>query len=329
MAIKKRPSRKPERPAIQNPEPVLSKTEGSKIQNPAGRDEVAGVTLSHPDRVLYPGQGITKVELAHYYENIADWIMPQVENRLLTLLRCPQGAATQCFYQRHAKENLGDAIRSIPAATSKAASGYIYVDSLRGLITLVQIGVLEIHTWGSRVERLECPDRLIFDLDPDPSITWPDLRGAAEAVRSQLIDIGLTPFAKTTGGKGLHVVVPLLPKQDWDFAAEFSQTVTEAIVRSEPSRYVATMSKSRRVGKIFIDYLRNTRTATAVAAYSTRARAGAPVSTPVTWKELSEDVRSRFNVRTLQERLSDKAKDPWKDFESARCALTRSMLRKL
>jgi bifunctional non-homologous end joining protein LigD len=290
---------------------------------------VAGIPLTHPERVLYPEQGITKRDLALYYESIADWIMPHVEKRLLTLVRCPRGAGTQCFYQRHVKENLGDAVHSIAAAKSKAAAGYLYVDSLAGMITLVQIGVLEIHTWGSRIEQLERPDRLIFDLDPDASISWADLRAAAETVRSRLADLGLTAFVKTTGGKGLHVVAPIAPKQDWDFATEFSGAVTEAIVRSAPDRYVATMSKSRRVGKIFIDYLRNARTATALAAYSTRARAGAPVSVPLDWKELAKDVRSQFTVRTVPDRLSRLRKDPWEKFVSARVPLTRAMLRKL
>jgi bifunctional non-homologous end joining protein LigD len=323
MPVGKNSKRRPKKrngATVENPK--------SKIQNRLGGD-VAGVALTHPDRVIYPEQGITKRELAQYYASIADWVMPQLENRLLTLVRCPQGAGEQCFYQRHAKENLGDTIHSIPAAKSKSAEGYIYLDSLAGLITLVQIGVLEIHTWGSRVENLERPDRLIFDLDPDASIGWAELREAAETVRAQLTEIGLTPFVKTTGGKGLHVIAPIVPKADWDCATELCRAITEKIVRSNPERYVATMSKSRRVGKIFIDYLRNARTATAVAAYSTRARPGAPVSTPVTWKELSRDVRSEFNVRNVPERLSRMRQDPWKNFESAPIAVSRAMLGKL
>ena len=309
---------------------MVRKAAGRKIAKAkSGADEIAGVRLTHPDRVLYADQGITKRELALYYEAIADWILPQVENRPLTLLRCPEGYGKECFYQRHTRDVVHDAIHSMPISDGKASAAYLYIDSLSGLIALVQIGVLEIHTWGSIKNRLERPDRLIFDLDPDPSLPWKGLKEASETLKSLLSDLGLTAFVKTTGGKGLHIVVPIVPKQDWEFAKDFSKSVAEHIVQSAPDRYIATMSKAKRAGKIFIDYLRNARTASAVCAYSPRARSGASVSMPVNWRELAEDVRTNFTVRNVPERLAHRAQDPWSDYEDARASLSKAMLRRL
>jgi len=309
---------------------MVRKAAGRKIENEGSNgDEIAGVCLTHPERFLYAQQGVTKRELALYYKAIADWILPQVENRPLTLLRCPEGYGKECFYQRHTRDIVHGAIHSISIRHGKASAAYLYIDSLSGLIALVQMGVLEIHTWGSRKDRLERPDRLIFDLDPDPSLPWRRLKEAAETLRSLLSDLGLTAFVKTTGGKGLHIVVPIAPKQDWEFAKDFSKSVAERMVKIAPDQYIATMSKARRAGKIFIDYLRNARTATAVCAYSPRARSGAPVSMPIHWRELTEDVRTNFTVRNAPEHLARRAQDPWADYEGVRVSLSKAMLRKL
>ena len=309
---------------------MVRKAAGRKIENEgSGGDEIASVRLTHPDRVLYADQGITKRELALYYKAIADWILPQVENRPLTLLRCPEGYGKECFYQRHTRDVVHGAIHSISIRDGKASAAYLYIDSLSGLIALVQMGVLEIHTWGSRKDRLERPDRLIFDLDPDPSLPWRRLKEAGETLRSLLSGLGLTAFVKTTGGKGLHIVVPIAPKQDWEFAKDFSKSVAERMVQIAPDQYIATMSKARRAGKIFIDYLRNARTASAVCAYSPRARSGAPVSMPVHWRELTEDVRTKFTVRNVPEHLARRAQDPWADYDRARVSLSKAMLRRL
>jgi bifunctional non-homologous end joining protein LigD len=307
----------------------MVKSRRKKIENEgSGGDEIASVHLTHPERVLYADQGITKRELALYYKAIADWILPQVEDRPLTLLRCPEGYGKECFYQRHTRDVVHSAIHSIVIRDGKAAAAYLYVDSLSGLIALVQMGVLEIHTWGSRKDRPERPDRLIFDLDPDPSLPWRRLKEAGETLRSLLSDVGLTAFVKTTGGKGLHIVVPIAPKQDWEFAKDFSKSVAERMVQIAPDRYIATMSKARRAGKIFIDYLRNARTASAVCAYSPRARSGAPISMPIHWRELTEDVRTNFTVRNVPEHLA-RAQDPWSDYDQARVSLSKLMLRRV
>jgi bifunctional non-homologous end joining protein LigD len=248
----------------------------------------------------------------------------------LTLVRCPEGQSKECFYQRHVTDSASEWIRPVPIKEKGKLVNYVAVDNLQGLIALVQMGVLELHTWGSTIDHLERPDRLIFDLDPDPEISWEALKQAVQSLRVYLDDLGLSNFVKTTGGKGLHVVVPLVPKIDWDTAKEFSRQVAQHMVHQAPDRYTATMSKAKRRGKIYIDYLRNAKTATAVAAYSTRARAGAPVSVPLRWDELGADIRgNHFNLRDTPERLSQIGKDPWHDYERSRRAITAALIKKL
>ena len=295
----------------------------------SSNSEIAGIKLTHPDRVLYPDQGITKLELAHYYEEIADWIMPHIEGRPLTLLRCPEGHKKQCFYQRHTNQSLDSPIRSIRVRERKSEAAYLYIDSLPGLVALAQMGVLEFHTWGARAERIEQPDQLIFDLDPDPTVPWNALKTAALLLRARISDLGLRPFLKTTGGKGLHVVVPIAPKQEWSFAKKFARSLAQSIVRENPDRYTATMSKAKRKGKIFVDYLRNAKSATTVCAYSTRARSGAPVSLPLRWEDLKKDVRGKFSVKNVPDRLVQLRIDPWGAFEAARAAIAAQMLKQL
>jgi bifunctional non-homologous end joining protein LigD len=292
--------------------------------------EIAGIKLTHPDRILYPEQGITKLDLARYYEKIADSMLTHVAGRPLTLVRCPEGYAKQCFYQRHTNESLDPAIRAIRVKDKKSTASYVSIDSLSGLIALVQMGVLEIHTWGARAESIEQPDQLIFDLDPDPTVPWRALKEAALTLHKRVSDLGLSGFLKTTGGKGLHLVVPVTPKKNWTFVKEFTKALAQSIVHESPDRYTATMSKAKRKGKIFIDYLRNAKTATAVCAYSTRARAGAPVSLPLRWDELkNDDVRAEFNIYTVPKRLERLKKDPWADFEAARRTITDGMMKQL
>jgi bifunctional non-homologous end joining protein LigD len=304
-------------------------SQGTSNSNSSNDDSVGGIKLTHPDRVLYPKQGITKRDLAHYYEAIADRIIPHLESRPLTLLRCPEGHEKQCFYQRHTRESLDPAIHPIPIKERGKNVNYVSIDSLPGLIALVQMGVLELHTWGSRKEQIDQPDRLVFDLDPDPAVSWKALKEAAQTLRWKLSDLGLSAFLKTTGGKGLHVVVPVTPRQNWNFVKDFCKSVAQSVVRSAPDEYTATMSKAKRKGKIFIDYLRNARTASAVCAYSTRARSGAPVSVPLNWNELTKDLRSAFTIANVPQRLARQRKDPWEDYESARAPISREMMKRL
>jgi bifunctional non-homologous end joining protein LigD len=285
--------------------------------------EFHGVRLTSPDKILYPEQGITKLDLARYYEQVADWILPQVADRPLVLVRCPDGMGKECFYQKHPGVGTPANLRQIPIREKSKTEKYVLVDDAAGLISLAQIGALEIHAWGCRADKIEVPDRLIFDLDPDPSVDWSDVVSAARQVRKFLEDLGLESFVKTTGGKGLHLVVPIDRRQDWDTAKAFCKGVADAVVAADPDRYTANMSKAARPGKIYLDYLRNGRGATAVVAYSTRSRPGAPVSTPLTWAELGDDIRSdTFNIGNVMDRLAKLKRDPWEGLAKLRQSLS-------
>lgn len=274
--------------------------------------DLSGIRLTHPERVLWEEQGITKLGLAEFYADIADWVLPHVTGRPLSLVRCPAGAAKQCFFQKHRWEGLSPDIRPVDVGDKEPMT---YIEDLRGLVGLVQAGVLEIHPWGARVEDIEHPDRLIFDLDPGEGVSWQAVIDGAVALRDRLEATGLESFVKTSGGKGLHVVVPLVPSADWDTARAFTRDVVERLAADEPTRYLATMAKAKRKGRIFLDYLRNGRGATAVAAFSTRARTGAPVSTPLAWSELGEGIRAdHFTIANLRQRLDYLKEDPWKGF---------------
>ncbi|XYI00340.1 non-homologous end-joining DNA ligase [Sorangium sp. So ce1128] len=291
---------------------------------------VAGVRLSHPDKVLYPSQGITKRELALYYASIAERMVPQVKDRPLTLVRCPEGADRECIYMKHSKVWGPSALRRVTIQEKTKAGEYLVADSAEALVSLAQMGTLEIHTWNSTTSKLELPDRVVFDLDPDPSVSWDRVIAAALLLRERLTDLGLESFVKTTGGKGFHIVVPLAPRSGWDECLAFTKALAGDIARRDPKGYTIVVSKAQRKGKIFIDYLRNTRGATSVAAYSTRARPGAPVSTPLSWEELGPEVRSdQFTIRNLPERLASLKADPWARYGNVRQKITPAMLRAL
>ena len=307
----------------------LRKPRRSSKKNEPGADGpaiVAGVALSHPDRVLFPDQGITKLELARYYERIATWLLPHLEDRPLTLVRCPQGYNKDCFYQKHANGTIPDTIGRINISEGHGKAWYMIADSLPAVIGLVQMGVLELHTWGAKRNGLDRPDRIIMDLDPDPSIPWKSVIEAAHLVRTLLNELNLQCFVKTTGGKGLHVVLPLRCVHTWDEVKAFSKGLADHLVRLIPDRFIANMSKQKRRGKIYVDYLRNGKGATAVAAYSTRARTGAPVSVPLAWEDLSVDLRSdHFTVTTVKEWIHGLARDPWREYFTVKQTLTRKM----
>jgi bifunctional non-homologous end joining protein LigD len=311
---------------------VAKKTaKGSKDLPPLGPEkdpedvtEIAGVKITNPDRVLYPEQGLTKRELALFYERISAWILPHLKNRPLTLVRCPEGHEKQCFYQKHISEQVPSTVKRVRIEGDSVPYGA--VDSLPGLISLVQMGVLELHIWGSHIDDIERPDYIVFDLDPDEGLGWDRVVEGALKVRSLLEELGLQTFLKTTGGKGLHVCVPLVRRDEWDEVKAFTKALVERIVSEEPSRYTSKLPKASRKGKIFIDYLRNGRGATSIGAYSTRARPNAPVSTPLFWEELETDVRGNtYTVRNLPERLEGLEADPWASFLKVRQSITAAM----
>ncbi|KTC64741.1 DNA ligase D [Legionella adelaidensis] len=280
------------------------------------------ISISNPHKILYPEDDITKGEICEYYDAISSYILPYIKKRPLTLVRCP-GSYKECFFQKHFNKSSSKALNPLPIkSSSNELENYMYLTDKKGLLGLVQMGVLEIHPWGSTVDHLEFPDILIFDLDPAPDLEWFEVVTAAREVRKYLEELDLQSFVKTTGGKGLHVVIPIEPKHDWDVIKNFSELFAEFVQKHNPDKYVTNMSKAKRKGKIFLDYLRNQRNATAVAAYSTRARVHAPVATPLHWDELSKNYdETYFTIKTLCKRLSTLKKDPWEDFFTLKQAL--------
>ena len=309
-------SRTPRNPAEAAPQVSAPARDGSVTFD--------GVRLTHPDRVLYPDQGITKLALAEYYAKVAAWALPHLANRALSLVRCPEGQGKECFYQKHATTAVPKVVGrvEIPEGAGTGTGTYTYIKDLPGLVAMVQMGVLEIHPWGSRVDKLEFPDIVTFDFDPDVGLPWDRVTEAAIEMREALIGIGLQSFPKTTGGKGLHVVVPVAPKLEWEAIKEFAKWVAEKFVATYPERFTSNMAKRARTGRIFIDYLRNGRGATAIGAYSARAREGAMVATPLSWEEVESGVKpDAFTVASVPERLRKLNRDPWEEMPKLRQSL--------
>ncbi|MEO8800359.1 MAG: non-homologous end-joining DNA ligase, partial [Polyangiaceae bacterium] len=274
------------------------------------------VTLTHLERVLYTDPEITKEDLAVYYRHVAERMLPHVANRPLTLVRCPNGVEKSCFFQKHATGDLPAAIKRIDIGDESGGEPYMMIEDHDGLIELVQLGVLEIHTWGCHGDIAEKPDFLVFDLDPDVTVPWKAVVKAAFEVKERLEALGLESWVKTTGGKGLHVCVPVARRIGWEETKLICHAFADAMVDDSPTRYVATVSKAKRHGKILIDYLRNARGATFIAPYSTRARDGAPVAMPLTWKTLESGALPALDVKTL---LTTKlGPDPWAGIEKKR-----------
>jgi bifunctional non-homologous end joining protein LigD len=283
-----------------------------RTRAPAKAATSTSYVITNPGKILYPEEGITKQELLDYYALVAERLLPHVANRPLTLLRCPEGRAKSCFFQKHPGKGTPPGLRSIPIREKNGKAPYSVIDDETGLFGIVQLGALEIHTWGSRADDFEHPDILVFDLDPDPALDYAAVIAGAQTIRAVFEQFQLRTFVKTTGGKGLHVCVPIAPELDWEQAKAFTGHVARALAERSPELYVATISKARRTGKIFIDYLRNARGATFVAPYSTRAREGAPIAIPLEWDELSPKLPpNHFNVRNVRRRLEKLAQDPF------------------
>ncbi len=299
------------------------------VRSTVAEDSIAGVRLTNPDKVLFPQQGITKRDLAGYLDDVADRMLPHCSGRLLSLVRCPQGRSRKCFFQRHGGAGLPEAFQRLPvAAKDGGADDYLYLTDRTGLVAAAQMGVLEIHIWGSRVEDIERPDRIVFDLDPDPSVAFGAVKAAATGMRDALGGFGLESFPLVTGGKGIHVVAPVQPRHEWPAVKGFAKALATRFAAEQPERYVATMSKAKRKGRIFIDYFRNERSASAIAPYSPRAREGAPVAWPVSWAELDGiDAANVVTIESARERLREP--DPWQDYAGVKQSLTAATLRAL
>jgi bifunctional non-homologous end joining protein LigD len=292
----------------------------------AARETIAGVSLSSPDKVLFEGQGLTKADLAAHYVRVAERMVPLVRNRLASLVRCPDGPAKECFFQRHAGRGFPQAVKRMEITEKDGGRAeYLYVSDLSGIVAGVQMNTLEFHIWGSRIDALEKPDRLVFDFDPDEGLGFAEVRQAAVDLRDRLGSLGLQSLPLVTGGKGVHVVAPLARRAEWPEVKAFARALARCMEAEEPARFVSQASKEKRKGRIFIDWLRNERGASAIAPYSTRARQGAPVATPVSWDELKGlKAANSFHLGDMEARMN--APDPWADAAGWRQSLTRKML---
>jgi bifunctional non-homologous end joining protein LigD len=286
--------------------PTKRKAQASEPERPAG------VTLTNPTKVLVADVGLTKLALAQYYETVAASMLPHLHGRALMLLRCPDGSDKPCFFQKHAGQSLPDGVIAFNLREQDGTRAtYLAVESAQGLVGTVQMGALELHVWGSRRDAIDRPDRLVIDLDPDEELPFANVVIAASEVRDRLADAQLESFVMSTGGKGLHVVAPLDAVHPFEVVKAWARRFAEQLVRAAPTRYVATASKARRRGKIFLDYLRNGRGASAVCPFSTRSRPGAPVAVPLAWEELADmDAPPHVGIDAAVQRVTE-GEDPW------------------
>ena len=290
------------------PEAVVVEKPAAQISSP--------VAISNRERIIFPESSITKGALADYYAQVAPLMLPWAGSRPISLVRCPQGRAKKCFFQKHDVGSFGDAVQHI-GITEKDGheEAYLYIDTPEGLLTCVQMGTIEFHGWGARIEDVEKADRLVFDLDPDEGLDFEAVRSAAFQFRDILASIDLATFPMLTGGTGVHVIVPLTPQADWGEIKDFAHRLAKAVAQNDPDHFTAALPKAQRKGRIFVDYLRNQRGATAVMPYSARARPGAPVAAPLSWKEMETiDKPSHFTIadgKALAKRAATKALSGW------------------
>jgi bifunctional non-homologous end joining protein LigD len=299
---------------VKRDQPLDAKTLENR-QNAKTKPKYAGIRLTNPDKVLITASNVRKKDLAEYYYRIQKWILPHLKERPLSLVRCPDGIERECFFQKNLTDSTQIAIRQDSFKRPNGKSEHlIYIENAAGLLALAQMAVIEIHTWATHRTHFMNPDQIVFDLDPGPGVKWSQIAEAALALRNILQELKLQSFVKTSGGKGLHVCVPIAPYYSWDQAKAFSKALAQYMIHNEPKRYVAVMTKKKRTGKIFIDYLRNTFGATAVAAYSVRARDEAGVSMPVEWDDIRKIRPSDFNIKNVASFLEHRKVDPWADY---------------
>jgi bifunctional non-homologous end joining protein LigD len=287
------------------------------------------IRLTHPEKPLFPGAGVTKSDLAAYWRRVAPFALPHIAGRPLSLVRCPNGSGEACFFQRHHRRGMPHGLRPAPIADNDGnVEQFLMIEDVDGLDSAVQISALELHIWGAHVETIERPDRLTFDLDPDPSIPFTEVKRAARDFRALLEAAGLESFAMLTGGKGIHVVAPLLCELNWAALSDFAKGVATRLASDDPGRFTAIMTKARRKGRIYLDYRRNERSASAIGPYSPRARDIPSVATPVRWDELPRlDRADYYTLETLERRLASLRRDPWEGYFDLRQKITPAALR--
>ncbi|MCL2253916.1 MAG: DNA ligase D, partial [Lachnospiraceae bacterium] len=291
---------------IEAEEEKIKKNTGVTKSKKAGNDTdvtVQSIKITNPAKVLYDEPVITKIDVIRYYEQVAEVMLPYISERIISAVRCPKGVSGTCFFKKHPEAN---------RQGIKTFGDYFYIDDIVGLISEAQMGTLEFHTWGSQVSEIENPDIIVFDLDPDEGMELKTIRRGVRDIRSVLNDLSLNSYLKTSGGKGYHIVVPLKPTASWEVVRDFCKSVVDVMEKKWPDRYTSNSRKVNRKGKIFIDWLRNTRGATSIAPYSLRARQGAKVSMPISWDELSKIAPDGIDMYTALRRI--KTKDPWHDF---------------
>ncbi len=315
-----------EEPGASEAKPETRKTSAAHDSKP---NSALGIT--NPKKILDEESGMTKLQLAEYYVVVAERMLPHVSDRPLSVLRCPDGIGKQAFFQKHVSAGLPNGVHtvSIPNKKTGKREEFLTLNSAEGLVGMAQMGVLEIHPWGSKNSAVDQPDRIIFDLDPDEAVSWRTLADAAEELRSRLTQLKLKSFVKTTGGKGLHVVIPIEPDHLWPVIKQFAYRIVLKMEKENQSLYTTNMSKAVRKKKIYLDYLRNDREATAIAPFSTRARPGVPVAVPLDWKELQSTTRPVFHVSDLDSWRQRLRRDPWKGLVESQQRLTTEMLESL
>jgi bifunctional non-homologous end joining protein LigD len=324
-----REDKKPREVVLEMPKETANVAKARSKTETGSRDgKIAGIKLTHPDKILFAKQGVTKIDVATYLDKVSSRMLPFLTDRLLSLVRCPAGTGKKCFFQRHAGAGTADEFHRLMIKEKDGGKDeYLYLNSVAGLIAAAQISVLEFHIWGSVVKDIEKPDRIVFDLDPDETVEFAVVRRAALRIRDVLSALGLKSYPLITGGKGIHVVAPIRPRYEWPVVKAFAASLAERLVEDAPDDYVATMSKARRKGRIFIDYFRNERGATAIAPYSPRARDGAPLAWPVSWRDLPKlQTAAEVNMQNFDKWL--KKKDAWADYDRGQ-ALKASALKAL
>lgn len=293
-----------------------------------GDRDLAAIHLTNPQREMFAGSGVTKLDLALYYARVGDWLLPEVLRRPVTVIRCPTGELKDLFYQRHAFQGLPAGVETIELSDEAGRGAFISIAEPKGYLGLTQFGAVEFHLWGCHIDDPEHPDRMVIDLDPDEGLPWARVCDGAEIVRDRLQALGLRAFLRTTGGKGLHLVVALAPGHDWAAMKGFAEALSRAMAADTPGLFTAVSSKERRKGKIYLDYLRNARGASAVASYSLRAKPGFPAATPIRWEELRKlSSGDAFNRLTVVKRLQSLAADPWDELLSSSSKITPKMRR--
>ncbi|MGE4406333.1 non-homologous end-joining DNA ligase [Pseudomonas sp.] len=294
------------------------------------RPLVGGIGISNPQRVIDAASGATKLALAEYYLSVADWLVPQLAGRPLSIVRAPEGVAGERFFQRHCGRLKMPHMRQLDRSLDPEHARLIQADGIAAVIEAVQMGTVEFHTWNARSDRIERPERVIFDLDPDPTLPWSSMLEATGLTLQLLDALGLQTFLKTSGGRGMHVVVPIDRRHDWEQVRQFARAVTECLARRTPALIVDKMGPQNRIGRIFVDYLRNQKGASTVAAYSARARPGLAVSVPIGHDELERiEAADQWNIHNLHERLATLSGDPWARYGATRQGIGQTLLRRL